>query len=43
MLRGERQNWTMSFAANGREALGLLSRETFDAVVSDLRMPDMPA
>jgi putative nucleotidyltransferase with HDIG domain len=41
MLRGERQNWTMSFAANGREALGLLSRETFDAVVSDLRMPDM--
>ena len=41
MLRGERQNWSLRFAGSGREALGLLGREAFDAVVSDLRMPDM--
>lgn len=41
MLRAERQNWTLRFAGSGREALSLLSREAFDAVVTDLRMPEM--
>ncbi|MBI5579398.1 MAG: HDOD domain-containing protein [Deltaproteobacteria bacterium] len=41
MLRGEREAWAMQFAASGREALSLLEREAFDAVVTDLRMPGM--
>jgi putative nucleotidyltransferase with HDIG domain len=41
MLHGERQNWTMQFAASGHEAIGCLDRDGFDAVVTDLRMPDM--
>jgi len=41
MLRGEREAWTMRFATSGREALGLLEREAFDALVTDLRMPGM--
>ncbi|HSV92346.1 MAG TPA: HDOD domain-containing protein, partial [Desulfobacterales bacterium] len=41
MLRPERERWDMRFARSGAEALGLLEREPFDAVVSDLRMPEM--
>ena len=41
MLRGERETWTMRFAASGREALSLLESEAFDALVTDLRMPGM--
>jgi HD-like signal output (HDOD) protein/CheY-like chemotaxis protein len=41
MLRSQRPNWTLRFASRGREALELLERESFDAVVSDLRMPEM--
>ena len=41
MLRGEREAWTMRFVASGREALSLLEREGFDALVTDLRMPGM--
>jgi HD-like signal output (HDOD) protein/CheY-like chemotaxis protein len=41
MLRGEREAWTMQFVASGREALSLLEREAFDALVTDLRMPGM--
>jgi HD-like signal output (HDOD) protein/CheY-like chemotaxis protein len=41
MLRGEREAWTMRFVASGREALSLLEREAFDALVTDLRMPGM--
>jgi len=41
MLRGERQNWAMRFARSGAEALQAMEKETFDAVVSDLRMPGM--
>jgi putative nucleotidyltransferase with HDIG domain len=41
MLRAARLNWTLRFSGSGREALELLGREACDAVVSDLRMPDM--
>ena len=41
MLRNEREAWTMRFVASGREALSLLEREAFDALVTDLRMPGM--
>jgi HD-like signal output (HDOD) protein len=41
MLRAERHNWTMRFVRSGAEALQVLEREAFDAVVSDLRMPGM--
>ncbi len=38
-LRPERKNWDMSFLASGEEALELLSQKSFDAVVTDMRMP----
>ena len=41
MLRNERAAWRMRFVASGREALSLLEREAFDALVTDLRMPGM--
>ena len=41
MLRGMRQEWEMQFAGSGREALDYLSKEPFDVVVSDMRMPGM--
>jgi putative nucleotidyltransferase with HDIG domain len=40
-LRPLRREWTVAFAASGEEALERLSREPFDIVVSDLRMPGM--
>jgi putative nucleotidyltransferase with HDIG domain len=41
MLHAERHHWTMQFAASGREALACLECHPFDALVTDLRMPDM--
>ena len=41
MLRDKRNEWEMSFAENGQEALECLSKGTFDMLVSDMRMPDM--
>ena len=40
-LRSMRQEWEMQFAGSGQEALESLSKEPFDVVVSDLRMPGM--
>ena len=34
-------NLELSFAHNGREALDLLKEESFDALITDLRMPLM--
>jgi putative nucleotidyltransferase with HDIG domain len=41
MLRGIRFECDISFAVGGQEALEILSREPFDLVVSDMRMPRM--
>ena len=41
ILRSMRQEWEMQFAGSGQEALESLSKEPFDVVVSDLRMPGM--
>jgi putative nucleotidyltransferase with HDIG domain len=41
MLRDKRNEWEMSFATSGHEALELLSKGTFDMLISDMRMPGM--
>lgn len=39
MLRGQRKVWDMHFANGGAEALEAMSKESFDVIVSDMRMP----
>ncbi|MFH1749252.1 MAG: response regulator [Planctomycetota bacterium] len=41
MLRPMRHEWDTVFAQNGREALGILTEQPVDVVVSDMRMPGM--
>jgi DNA-binding NtrC family response regulator len=41
MLHRERSCWEMSFATSGAAALDELDRNPCDAVVSDMRMPEM--
>ncbi len=41
MLRSQRKVWDMAFAESGKEALELLECNSFDAIVSDMRMPGM--
>ncbi len=41
MLQPMRQEWGMSFAVSGEEALDFMSKFDFDVVVSDMRMPKM--
>jgi HD-like signal output (HDOD) protein/ActR/RegA family two-component response regulator len=41
LLRAQRSEWDMSFAASGAEAMALLETKPFDAVVTDMRMPEM--
>jgi len=41
MMRSMRDKWEITTAAGGPEALDLLSRQSFDVVVSDMRMPGM--
>jgi len=40
-LRGQRKEWEMVFVLSGPEALELIKKERFDAVVSDMCMPGM--
>ncbi|QDT12182.1 HDOD domain-containing protein [Stieleria marina] len=39
MLRSQRKEWEMQFANGGAAALELLEQESFDVIVSDMRMP----
>lgn len=41
MLRSQRNEWDMSFAGSGKEALDVLEQEPFDAIITDMRMPGM--
>jgi HD-like signal output (HDOD) protein len=41
MLTHEGTGWEMKFASQASEALDVASREEFDVIVSDLRMPDI--
>lgn len=41
VLRAERKRWSMTFAEGGAAALEVLSKEPFDAIVTDMRMPGM--
>ena len=41
MLRSMRREWDISFAPGGGDALDMMFDKTFDAVVSDIRMPGM--
>lgn len=41
MLHGQRKQWEMAFVGSGAEALKLLETRTFDALVTDVRMPEM--
>lgn len=39
LLRPQRQVWEMTFALGGEAALALLEEQSFDVIVSDMRMP----
>ena len=41
MLRPLRNEWKMEFVTSGAEALGVLEKEKYDVVVTDMRMPEM--
>lgn len=41
ILQSLEKDWTPSFASSGKQGLTQLQDEAFDAVVCDLRMPDM--
>jgi|MDSW01.2.fsa_nt_gb DNA-binding NarL/FixJ family response regulator len=41
LLRRFRKKWKMSFAAGGDEALEWLQKDSFDIVVTDMRMPGL--
>lgn len=41
MLHGMRKEWDMQFAESGPDALSMLTKEPFDIIVTDIRMPGM--
>lgn len=41
MLRGQRDIWDMQFASSGPAALSMMQEESFDVIVTDMRMPSM--
>jgi len=40
-LRDQANDWDMSFASSGHEALEIMLSSTFDIIVSDMKMPEM--
>ena len=40
-LRGKRTEWEMVFEQSGQAALDRLETESFDVIVSDMRMPEL--
>ena len=40
-FRAMKNEWQMSFSTTGDEAIAILSEDTFDVIVSDIRMPGM--
>jgi len=41
LLHGMREQWELQFAESGNAALALMAQQTFDAVVTDMKMPGM--
>jgi len=41
VLHRDRKRWDMVFASSGQAALQHIQNQTFDVVVSDMRMPDV--
>ena len=41
MLRSMRSEWQMAFAPGAHEALEILRSDSFDVIVTDMRMPGM--
>lgn len=41
MLERQELPWEAAFATSGKSALDLLSEESFDVIISDIRMPEM--
>lgn len=41
VLRGMRHEWEMRLAGSGQDALEILAKESFDVLLSDMRMPGM--
>lgn len=41
MLRSRRNIWEMTFVTSGKEALQLMRQKSFDAIVSDMMMPEI--
>ncbi|MBX3745118.1 MAG: HDOD domain-containing protein [Verrucomicrobiae bacterium] len=41
MLRSQRHEWDMTFVESGDEAMARMDQQSFDVVVSDMRMPGM--
>jgi len=41
LLRPFRTEWEMAFVASGQEAIAKLTEQSFDVIVSDMRMPGM--
>jgi signal transduction histidine kinase len=42
LLREFRNDWQMEYALNGKEALKMVQEKEFDAIITDIRMPEMP-
>src|SRR5581483_110644 len=35
------QEWSIAFATSGQEALAILSQDSYDVIITDMRMPGM--